>query len=143
MPAIDPAAILQFLRTHFHPRAASVTFIGSGWFSHAYAFAADERPYVFRLNTYKEDFQKDAFAHRHFSSPQLPIPRVLRIGRFDDTYHYAITERCEGLTISAMAPDAILAILPALFDALSRIHAIDVSTTTGWGAERYRRQWPL
>ena len=70
------------------------------WFSHAFSFTTGDLAYILRVNSYLEDFQKDDFAHRRFSSPRLPIPRVVQRGRFDETQYYCITERCPGRTLN-------------------------------------------
>jgi len=47
----------QFLRQNFDKRAASVAFIGAGWFSQAFSFTAGGQGFIFRVNAYEEDFQ--------------------------------------------------------------------------------------
>ena len=92
----DSNTVYEFLQTHFDPGATSVSFIGAGWFSQAFTFTVDQHTFVFRGNTYEEDFQKNAFAFRNFSSPALPIPKIVRLGRFDETRFYAMTGHCAG-----------------------------------------------
>ncbi len=131
--AIDSATVGEFLQTNFHKRAACVSWIGSGLFSQAFSFTVEQQAFVFRLNAWEEDFQKDAFACDRFSTPALPIPRVVRIGRFDETQYFAIAERCEGQTIQVMDELQVRNVIAELFNALDIIHGIDISTYTGWG----------
>lgn len=133
MSVIDCAIICQFIQDHFHKRATSVRFIGSGMFSQAFSFTVDRQAFVFRVNAYEEDFKKDAFAYQHFCAPTLPIPQVVRIGRFDETRYFAITERCSGLTLKAMDLADVRNVVPRLFDTLGAIHHTDVSGYAGWG----------
>ena len=123
----------QFLQQNFDKRAASVAFIGAGWFSQAFSFTADGQGFIFRVNAYEEDFQKDALAYHHFSSPALPIPRVVRIGQFDDSRYYMITERCEGRNLNQMDTTDVRRIVPRLFETLDALHRVDVSGYAGWG----------
>jgi hygromycin-B 4-O-kinase len=133
LSVIDPAVVCQFLQEHFHKEVASVAFIGAGWFSQAFSFTAGGQGFIFRVNAYEEDFQKDAFAYHHFSSPVLPIPRVVRIGQFDDSRYYMITERCAGRNLNQMDTAAVRQIVPVLFETLDALHSVDVSGYTGWG----------
>ena len=133
MSVVDSAAVCQFLRENFDKRAASVAFIGAGWFSQAFSFTAGGQEFIFRVNVYEEDFQKDALAYHHFSSPALPIPRVVRIGQFDESRYYMITERCEGRNLNQMNADGVRQIVPRLFETLDALHGVDVSGYAGWG----------
>ena len=130
---LDPTIICAFLQTHFDPKSTSVNFIGAGWFSQAFTFAVDQRAFVFRVNAYEEDFQKDAFAYQHFSSAELPIPRVVQIGQFDEARFYAITEHCAGEPLDEEDTPRQRAIVPQLFAALDAIHCVNVSGFAGWG----------
>ena len=130
---VSSTVVYQFLQEHFAKRAASVVFIGAGWFSQVFSFTAGGQGFIFRVNVYEEDFQKDALAYYHFSSPALPIPRVVRIGQFDDTRYYMITERCTGRNLNQMNADGVRQLVPRLFETLDALHCMDISRYTGWG----------
>lgn len=130
MSELDEVA--AFVRGAFAPDAAQFEPLNAGMFSRAYGFtsAAESRlmRYVARINAFEEDFAKDAFAFRHFASPALPIPRVARICRFDETRACCISERCAGAP-----PPAQNAPVDAILDALDAIHQIDATPFAGWG----------
>ena len=71
--------IASFIRRNY-PNAADIEPLSAGMFSQAYAFAADGRDYVLRINAFEEDFAKDQFAYANFASSALPIPRVVARG---------------------------------------------------------------
>ncbi len=133
METIDLVQVREFLQNNFDNQVSAVQHIGTGWWSHAYAFTVGQQSFIVRVSIFEEDFQKDAFAYRRFSSPTLPIPKVIQIGRFDDTRYFAITERCAGRIIAAMDEADIYSIIPELFDIAGEIHRIDVSPFSGWG----------
>src|SRR5438874_1468432 len=133
MEPIYPVQVRTILQNNFDNQASAVQHIGTGWWSHAYAFTVDQQSFILRVSAFEEDFQKDAFAFKHFSSPTLPIPKVIQIGRFDDSHYFAITERCEGKIIAAMDEADIYPIIPELFDIAGEIHSINVSPFGGWG----------
>ena len=130
---VDEADIGRFLQAHFHPDAARVRPAGAGMFARVFAFDAENRSYVIRINAHRIDFQKDAFAERYFASPALPVPRILRMGPFDETHYYAISEACAGLNLDQMDKSAVRRLVPCLFDALDAIHCVDASGYDGWG----------
>jgi len=63
----------------------------------------------------------------------LPIPRVIRIGQFDDSRYYMITERCAGRNLNQMDKAAVRQIVPRLFETLDALHNVDISGYSGWG----------
>ena len=133
MTGLAVETVHQFLQANLHRDAASVQWIGSGWFSHAFSFTVGERAFVFRVNLYLQDLQKDAFAYQHFASARLPIPRVVLLGQFDETRHFCITERCSGQTLNDLGKAVVRKVMPRLFETLDAIHRVDVSDYTGWG----------
>src|SRR5436305_6595172 len=125
METIDLVQVREFLQNNFDNQASAIQHIGTGWWSHAYAFTVDQQAFILRVSAFEEDFQKDAFAFKHFSSPTLPIPKVIQIGRFDDSHYFAITERCEGKIIAAMDEADIYPIIPELFDIAREVHSVN------------------
>ena len=124
--------IANFIKQHY-PHATEIVPLAAGMFAQAWAFSADGRDYVLRLNAFEEDFAKDEFAYTNFASPALPIPRMVARGRYDGTRHYAVTERCPGVPMSRI-PDAHLPpLLPDLFAKIDAVHALDATPFTGWG----------
>ncbi len=114
MTGLAVETVHQFLQANFRRDAASVQWIGSGWFSHAFSFTVGEQAFIFRVNSYLQDLQKDAFAYQHFASARLPIPRVVLLGQFDETRHFCITERCSGQTLDNMDKAMVRKIVPQM-----------------------------
>lgn len=130
MSELHPVA--NFIHQHF-PDAAEASPLAAGMFSQAWAFSADGRDYVLRLNPFGEDFAKDEYACTKFTSPNLPIPRLSARGRYDETLHYAVTDRCPGVPMSRLPDAGLPPLLPDLFAKLDAIHALDARRNTGWG----------
>lgn len=133
MLMIAPASVAEFLQSNFDSDISEVVLIGSGMFSQAFSFNLNQQEFVIRLNSFLEDFQKDAFAYQQFASARLPIPKVIRCDRFNDTHYFAITERCAGSTLKDLDEGAIRKTLPSLFNTLHNIHTLDTSNYSGWG----------
>lgn len=130
---MTPESVRCFLQLHFGSFISDVTLIGAGMFSQAFSFNLNQQQLVIRFNSYLEDFQKDAFAHQAFTSPELPIPKVVQLGHFDETSYFAVTERCQGMTLNDFEQETIEQFLPSLFDTLHSIHRLDCSNYSGWG----------
>ncbi len=133
MPDIDLSCIHALLGPIVHHRVERLRFIGSGMFSRAYAFSAGQEEYVLRLNACEGDFRKDQLAAIQWSSPSLPIPAMMALGRFNASLQYAITRRAAGQTFASISLEQRRRLIPALFAAVDRLRQIDVSPYTGWG----------
>lgn len=133
MTVINQQSLINFLQSYLDISISNVTFLGTGMFSQAFSFKFGQKKYVIRLNTHEEDFLKDTFAYQRFTSDELPIPTVIRCGRFDENYYFAITEYCAGATLNELNEASIWKILPSLFETLYQIHTLDVSKYSGWG----------
>jgi hygromycin-B 4-O-kinase len=108
--------------------------VGSGMFSQAYAFEADSRSFILRVNRFAQDFYKDQFAARLL--PQL-APRIIEIGKWDAERAYCISERCSGVTHERWCAEhgaaGELALRNVVLDALETIHAVPTHAFANWG----------
>ncbi len=131
---IDAQATAVFLVAHLGEPVADVTPLTGGYFSHAFAFAWRDGQYVVRFASARENFDKDRFAHEHFASASLPIPRVLDIGTTGtEGEFFAISERARGVLFQQWGAARQEAALPAFIATLDRIHRADVGETSGYG----------
>ena len=144
----DLAFLDPVLAEHFDA-VEDVLPLDGGHFSNAYAFSADGRAFVLRINQAAhaaESFSKDEYAGRNFASPGLPIPRIVAHGKTEQGY-YAIGERVAGRTLMDCTLAERRALLPALLDTLDALGAADTSASSGYGdwdgdgAGRYT-SWP-
>jgi hygromycin-B 4-O-kinase len=128
--------VRRFLTERFDRGAGSVTSLGTGAWSRAYAFECGGRAFVVRFSGLEEDFRKDERAAR-WSSPALPVPAVVAVGESEAGF-YAISERLSGDEIDDRDEAQLRALLPAIFGALDSLRAADVADSTGyggWGAD--------
>lgn len=133
---IDEARAEEFLRRRFGQGESAVSPVVQGEWSRAFAFSRGDREYIVRFSPLVEDFAKDRLAAA-YSSPQLPIPRIVEIGEAFGGY-YAVSERARGDYLDALDGSAMRAFLPSLFRALDAARLVDLSATRGyggWGAD--------
>lgn len=121
----------RFLSAHYGGRAGRPTPLGAGAWSRAYAFTLDGRDAVARFGLYKDDFEKDRVMGA-YSSPRLPIPRVLEVGEAADGY-FAVSERVHGMLLDDLDAAGMRAVLPRLLTALDALGEVDVSARAGYG----------
>jgi hygromycin-B 4-O-kinase len=123
---------MAFLSARYGRGIADVVPIAQqGMWSHAYRFRNGAAELVVRFSPMRENFDRDAFAARHASSP-APIPRILEIGEVFGGW-FAVSEHANGHLIDSIDGLEMQRTLPSLFAALDAVRAIDLSRTTGYG----------
>lgn len=110
-----------------------LTPLRGGGTARVYALEHEGAPLILRLSALGESFAKDAYAAAHFVAPGLPIPAVIAWGQAAEGVLYALSRRAPGAPFNALPPERQRALAPAVLDVLERIHALDVSATSGYG----------
>lgn len=125
------SAVRDFLADHFGVHPKTITHLGSGEWSDAYALSTQGRDLVARFSRLREDFAKD---HRaaSFASPRLPVPAVVEVAEALGVF-YAVSERASGGFLDDLDQPGLLATLPSLLAALDAMREADVAGTSGWG----------
>lgn len=131
--SVDTAAAARFLEDTFAYTTTGLTKIEGGELAEAFFFAAEGADYVLRIHSRSTGFIKDRYAFEHFRTAKIPIPRIIRHGRFDRGHFYAISERAPGSALSHVPPDEHAAAVPSVLETLDAIHHTDVSHTAGFG----------
>lgn len=106
--------------------------LGGGDWSRAYSFEWQGQPLVVRFGNHVEDFYKDQMAMR-FSSPDMPIPEVLEVGKMHESY-YAISRRHEGVFLETLSAEEWQRVLPALLRGLTALREIPLEGGVDWSA---------
>ncbi len=128
--------VAAFLDDELDSKPLNLKFIGAGMFSQAFAYDTEgdesNESFVIRINSGRVDFDKDRYAYTHFAAPHLPIPPIIRSGRFGGQAFFAISPRILGRTLEDVThlPDTTLR---NLFQTMCAIHQTDISHTAGWG----------
>ena len=102
-----------------------------GLVSQVYGFCRGQARYVVRVAPTREGFDKDAFAWRHFSSADLPIPEVFTVDSFGDI-SACISRRAGGVRVRDVSGD-LAALSLAILEVLTAVGEADISATTGFG----------
>lgn len=127
MAAAEKVALesaISFLRKRFGGGVRDVSAIGHGEWSSTFSFEVDGQPRIIRFGAHRDDYERDAFA-ASLSSPALPVPRILEIGEGLGR-HFAVSERAFGTYLDGLDGVAFAAVLPALFEAMDAMRAVNL-----------------
>lgn len=121
--------VLNFLKSNFAPDTQSLTTIKEGETSQAFSFSSKTGEFVIRVHSKKHGFEKDKYAHDHFNSRSVPIPKTFQIGQLNDKFYYSITEKAEGKIIDHFEKEEICKFIPEFISVLDSIHGFDIDDT--------------
>lgn len=95
----------------------AVAALGAGHWSRAFSFVEDGAELVLRVGEHPDDFRRDAHAAT-WSTPDLPIPEVLDVGRHDAVGWWAVSRRAHGtfLEDAVVTPSLLAGLLLAIRD---------------------------
>lgn len=101
--------------------------------SRVFSFQSGGEDYVVRINRTADGFEKDAFVHRKFAKPELPIPEVIAIASLENGYFSCISRRIPGVTLESLANSELPAILGPVAQAMDAIASSNLEATSGFG----------
>ena len=111
--------------------AKTLAPLRGGEWSAAYRFNADGRDLVIRLSHTPENFHRDRIAAR-WSSPDLPIPQIIRIDRYLDQY-YAISPFFHGEPFENMPAAELEQTIPDFLSMMTALQSVSLDATKGYG----------
>ena len=121
-PRVDDAAVDKLLRERFG-EVGELATVRPGELSRVYRFDADGTGYILRLGQMGEGYAKDKLAHERFGGANLPIPRVVEIGRLGELW-FCISARLPGTPSLHLPPAEYVRARPAIAATMQRIHAL-------------------
>ncbi|KRE11688.1 hypothetical protein ASE66_24555 [Bosea sp. Root483D1] len=116
--------IESFLNRMFS-EVGNIVQLKEGEESRAFAFKARDGEYVLRLNGHIEDFRKDAYVYQNFTSAELPVPKIVSVGAFDQDLSYCVSRRAPGITLQDLNEASLSAVLTPVAEVLSAISSIE------------------
>jgi hygromycin-B 4-O-kinase len=133
-PVVSESEVRALLREHFNEPVTGLEPIAGGLIAQTFTFSAADADYVIRFNTddLTPNFEKEEYVARHFRSPQVPIPEVVRIGRLGEL-HYCITRKVVGERMDRLSPEGLERALPSVVETLIAIHDTNVNRQKGYG----------
>lgn len=126
---IDQKFVLDFLKSNFASDIQSLTNIKEGETAQAFSFSSKKSDFIVRIHSRKHGFEKDEYAHIHFSSKNLPIPKTFKIGKLNDKFFYSITQKSKGKIIDHFKKEEVQKFMPELINTLHSIHNVNIGKT--------------
>lgn len=130
----------------FKEPVSNVAAIEMGELSRVFSFSHLQKEYVIHFKNDRESFDKAKDIYEKYSSPSLPIPKVVKIGSLPDMY-YAISEKAAGKPISDWDEEnKVEAILNQLAIHFTYMSQIPIDPAVGFGIitanqETGQRNW--
>lgn len=131
-PGISDTAVRALLQREFGAVSA-LEPLQEGEESRAFAFDGGGRACVVRINRSAQGFEKDAWVQRRFAREGLPIPEIVAMGMLDDGHAWCVSHRAAGVTLQALAPAELPAVVGDVARVLDVIAACDLRGTQGYG----------
>lgn len=130
---INSEIVLGFLKNNFTTDIQSLAPIKEGETSKAFSFSSKGGEFIIRVHSKKHGFEKDKYAHEHFDSENIPIPKMFQMGQLNEKLCYSITAKAKGKIIDHFEKDEIRKFIPKLIETLNAIRSFDISNTTQFG----------
>jgi hygromycin-B 4-O-kinase len=131
--------VLPLLQGYFQGPVEDLQPLSGGNVAQTFSFSvagnkdAVAKDYIIRFNaTMPVNFEKEAYVYEHFASSEVPVPRVVKLGKLGDIY-YAITEKARGRNLLQIPRAEYLALIPRQMEVLDAIHRIPVGDKPGYG----------
>lgn len=119
--------VKRFLQKEFGESITLLKPVGGGEYSCAFVFNAKDEKYIIRVNKTAKSYRKDRYAYNNFHSNTIPIPKIIRIGRFNKRLYFTISERAEGKLLDDFTIKELNKLLPQIVNVLDAIHSTKIS----------------
>ena len=107
--------------------------VKEGQESQAYWYKYNDAEYIIQINPKEEGFKKDQYANKHFCSEKVPIPKVVEIGKFNNTHFFCISIKVGDTTYEDSDETTVVKLLENITEITETISKINISNTTGYG----------
>jgi hygromycin-B 4-O-kinase len=101
--------------------------------SQAFTLLFDGVKSVVRINYSLHGFKKDQYAAENFASEGLPVPRVLKLGRLDETHAFCITEFATGFILQDIDPEVARRLAAPVFETWRAMQSVRLPPSAGYG----------
>ncbi len=124
--------VLTLLSSQFPDQITGLNPLKEGWMSQAFSFESGGSGYVIRLCVEEEGFLKDKYAFEHFSSLEIPIPKVVKTGQVEGGY-FSISEKLPGKDLRNADIKNNLGLLKDMFEVMNAIHRVELPKDAKFG----------
>ncbi len=131
-PSLAAGEIEQVLRNHFGPGVAEITPLAGGNLSSVFSFVHRGKGYVVKFSDLEGAFMTEGYVSGLLTGQGLPFPKCSALGK-TGRLAYIIMERMDGRNLADCTAEEQARQLPELIGILTRLAAVDVGATNGYG----------
>jgi len=131
-PNIALSEVEDVIRNHFGPGATEITPMAGGNLSSVFSFVREGKGYCVKFSDLAGAYETERYVSDLLSGQGIPFPKCFALGKFA-RLTYAILERIDGRNLADCTAEEQNRQLPELIGILSRLAAVDVGGTTGYG----------
>lgn len=102
-----------------------------GEWSAAHRFSLDGHDYVIRVSHTPDNFYRDSIASG-WSSPNLPIPQIIKVDRYQEQY-YAISTFFHGEAFERLPAVDLEQTIPGFLSMMIALRSVNIDSVTGFG----------
>lgn len=128
----DLDMVTKFIIAHIDDTASSIIPLTGGELAQAYEVISDRGNTIFKLNPRLDSLEKDKAAADRFGS-LIPIPKVYKIGSYDESLHYSLAEKASGMAMSDVSKQDLDSCLPSFMQTLGEIHLVNIEEDARFG----------
>ena len=131
-PNVPVAAVTEFLDGLFASRPAFVQRLTEGQESQAFRFDVGRDALVLRITPSIRGFEKDRWVYETVGK-NVPVPRVVTLGRFDAANAFCVSEWTPGVTLEELDRSDVEAVVDDVRKVWSQIAECEVASADGFG----------
>ncbi|REE88992.1 hygromycin-B 4-O-kinase [Paenibacillus taihuensis] len=131
---MKPQIVMDVVARDMGAEFSAFERVSEGEDSQAFAVRIDDVGCIIRVNRSAKGFLKDNYCYRHFTSSELPIPEIIRIGDLDDEFSYCISRRAPGITLQDVQSSELTAIAPSVMKVMEAMGSTSAAETSGYGS---------
>ncbi len=133
-PEVDEREVVALVSDYFGAPITRIDTPQTGQIARTFICMVDGQDYVVRFNrdNMAANLLKEAYVYARYTSPRIPIPEILQVGRYGDL-HYAISRRVPCVPLVSLPYEESRRTIPALLDTLDAIHTVEVVDARGYG----------
>ena len=112
------------------PGRTLIPLKGGEW-SAAHRFHFDDQGFVIRVSNTPDNFHRDSAA-AGWSSPKLPIPKIMKAGYYNE-YYYAVSPFYPGEAFESLPADDLEQTIPDFLSMMNALRSVSLDSVTGFG----------
>lgn len=131
---IDDETATHYIEAELGQPLKSVKWFKTGYYSRAgLAQTEDGQKHVVRFGLEPSGYQKDKFASEHFSSSEVPVPKIKLIKKLENSLWLCLSDYADGVNSDELHGERAKTSIPGVQNTLVALHSTPVNAVDGYG----------